>query len=117
MALTVSTAAFVSANAFVAGILDNAVTPRLYTQNAFSGGSTTAPPTSATPGVQPGLTGLPQVQAVQLITAGDGVNNQQVGQVKLTLAPNAADVVNASSPQILILSPNALVVVASTSTG
>ena len=119
MALTVSTAAFVSANAFVAGILDNGVTPRLYTANAFSGGSTPAPPTSATPGVPANspMVGLPQVQSVALITAGDGVQNVQVGQVRLTLVPNAADTLLASSPLELVLSPNALVIVASTSTG
>jgi hypothetical protein len=33
MSLSVSPAAFVAANSYVAGVLDNAVTPRLYSVN------------------------------------------------------------------------------------
>ena len=54
--------------------------------------------------------------SVALVTAADGVTDEAVGQVKLTLVPAAYDVVDASSPMDLVLSPNALVVIASTST-
>jgi len=117
MSLSVSTAAFVTAGDYIAGVLDNAVTPRLYSVNSFSGATTTTPPTSATTGVNPEFTGFPTVGTVQLVAAGDGVNDEQLGYVKLTLVPNASDVANASSPMQLVLSPNALVIVASTSTG
>lgn len=117
MSLSVSPAAFVSDNAYIAGVLDYLVPPRLYTVNSWTGGSTTAPPTGATPEVNPMFGAFPQVASVSLVAAGDGVNNQQVGWVKLNLAPAAGDVVSSSSPDQLVLSPNALVIVASTATG
>jgi hypothetical protein len=47
------------------------------------------------------------------VTALDGTSNtQEIGYVKITLTPNAADVVNASSPMTVVVSPNALVLTA-----
>lgn len=118
MSLSVSQAAFVAANANVVAIVDGPTTSKLFSVvNSWAGGSTTAPPTSATTSVAPGLTAYPTVASVALVAAGDGVNNEQVGQVKLTLAPAAGDVVDASSPMTYTVSPNALVIVASTPTG
>ena len=114
MSLSVAAAAFVAADDYVAGVLDSDVFPsRLFTQNTYSGGSLTEPPTSAAAGVNPSITAFPQVQSVSLVTAADAINDVAVGQVKLTLVPAAYDVVDASSPMDLVLSPNALVVIAS----
>jgi len=117
MSLSVTPAASVATNDYVGGVLDSDVFPsRLFTQNTYSGGSLTEPPTSATPGVSPIIGTLPQVASVTPVTIGDGVNDVQVGQVRLLLQPYD-DAVDASSPMELVLSPNALVIVASTATG
>ena len=50
MSLSVTPAASVATNDYVGGVLDSDVFPsRLFTQNTYSGGSLTEPPTSATP--------------------------------------------------------------------
>lgn len=112
-------AAFVSPGSFVAGVIDTVATSRLFTVNSYTGATSTTAPTAATAGVPAAEAGLPTVQSVSMITAYDGVagNVQQVGFVRLTLGPNAADTVNASSPMQLVLSPSALVLTATTSAG
>jgi hypothetical protein len=116
MSVSVSTAAFVSNGDYIAGVLDNATTSKLYSVNSWT--YTSGNPATATPGVPSGMVGFPAVSSVTLVTANDATSdNNEVGYIKLTLSPAAGDVVNASSPMELVLSPNALVVVASTSIG
>jgi hypothetical protein len=104
--------AAVSTSDYVAGILDGPSRSVLFTNNqyAFTSGAVSG----SNPIVPPnGEAALPTVTAVNPVIVDDSVNGYQVGMVKLTLSPNSSDVVNASSPQIFEVSPNALVVVSS----
>jgi hypothetical protein len=58
-----------------------------------------------------GTTGIPQLQSLTAVSASDGTNTE-MGQLKVTLAPNAADVVNASSPMVYTYSPSAIAITA-----
>ncbi len=69
-------------------------------------------------GIPTGVVGLPQLQTLTAVEATDPLSgNITVGQFKVVLAPNSADVVNASSPMDFTYSSNAYAITASTSTG
>lgn len=57
---------------------------------------------------------LPQLQALSAVSNSDGTNTE-LGMLLATLAPDPADVVNASSPQVFRFSPNAIAITATTS--
>lgn len=117
--------AVVSGTAYVVGILDTALGPKNYTQVATSGTLTNNTEPTLIPAIVPGIGGLPTISAVSVVLASDGngggVNGGSSdnsgallpGYVKLTLSPNAADVVNASSPMQVTVSPNAYIILSS----
>lgn len=118
MALSVTPVANLAAGQFIAGILDSqgATMSRLFSYTPYTGSPPVAGGAQA-PTVPPnGITGFPTVAATPILITAPDASAGNVGMVQVTLAPNASDVVNASSPQVLRTSPQALAIVASTST-
>lgn len=109
----------------VAGILDTPVTSKNFTQAGFSSAPTDATTPAYIPVVQSGAGALPTLADFTIVSASDGgsggVNGggslnfgaPMTGYVKLTLAPSAGDVVNASSPMQYTVSPNAYILLSS----
>jgi hypothetical protein len=95
---------------YVAGVIDGPTSSRLFTVNQYT--VTSGAVSASNPAVPlNGEAALPTLTAVNPVLAPDGSSN--VGLVKLTLTPNTSDVVNPSSPLILQVSPDALVIVSS----
>jgi hypothetical protein len=100
-----------------AGILDNATTSRLFTVNSWSGQTSSSGPTSGTPVVNPVSGALPTVSEVSPHEIGeDGDGDVTIGGVEISLVWANEDP-NGTSPMNYLLSPNALVITATTSTG
>jgi hypothetical protein len=54
---------------------------------------------------------LPQLSTLTAVTATDPVSgNVEVGQLKVTLTPDAADTINASSPMTYVFTANAMAI-------
>jgi hypothetical protein len=123
MALTLSVtpvANVTPGSQYVAGWVDPVITGKLFTSTPYTGTGVGTVPTAGTPVPATGLSGLPGIASLTPVFAADGGGIQnsndngdaQVGYFRLNLSPAAGDVVNASSPQQIILSPNALVITA-----
>lgn len=122
ISLTVKPAASVATTDFVYGVLDPVGRTVIFGKTTYPDGSTDAIGTPTLGVDTNGATALPAVGSVVVTSASDGgtagpsgpvqslnSGDLQVGIVTITLAPAAGDVVNASSPQVLHLSPQALV--------
>jgi hypothetical protein len=110
MSLSVVPVANLTSGQYLAGILDNATTSKLWSVTPYSSaaaGDAEAP--------APGdCVKFPTVEEVEVDAAPDGTGN--VGLVTIVYAPNAEDDVD-NGPWVLQTSPNALAIVSSSSSG
>lgn len=112
MSLSVVPVANLTNGQYLVGVLDNATTGKLWSYTPYSSaaiGDASAPTVPSN-----GMTKFPTIDEVEVDAAPDGTAN--VGLVTVTWIPNAADTVD-MGPWVLYTGPNALAIVASTSTG
>jgi hypothetical protein len=111
MSLTVVPVANLTEGQYLAGILDNATTSKLWSVTPYSSaalGDAEAPTVPAT------MPAFPAVDEVQLDEAPDGTAN--VGLITVSIAPSQEDTIH-PGPYTFEVGPDALAVVASTATG
>lgn len=113
MSLSVVPVANLTNGDYLAGILDSATTSKLWTYTPYSSAAVGDAEAPALPEDSPRV-GFFTVDTVEVDAAPDGTAN--VGLVTITWVPNAADTVD-PGPCAIVTGPNALAIVASTSTG
>lgn len=118
ISLSATPAAAVTTSEFVFAILDPIGRNYVFGATTWSGASSSSigTPALAVPSAAAGAA-LPAVASVSVVSAGPDANgNLDAGIVTITLTPPAGDTVNASSPQVFHLSPNAIVLTNGTAT-
>lgn len=103
---------------FIVAIVDGPITSKMYSGVSYTVASTLPAlgSTNYTLGLAPGLTGFPKLNTLTAVSASDGTNTE-LGFLKVTLTPDAGDVINASSPMTDVFTGNAIAVTASSATG
>jgi hypothetical protein len=112
MSLSVVPVANLTNGQYLAGILDNATTSKLWSVTPYSSAAVGDAEAPTVP--NDGIVGFPTVDEVEVDKAPDGTAN--VGLVTVSWLPNGDDVID-PGPCTFQTGPNALAIVASTSTG
>jgi hypothetical protein len=111
MSLSVIPVANLTAGQHLAAIVDNATTSKLWSVTPYS---SAAPGDAEAPTVPTDIPAFPTVDAVELDEAPDGTSN--VGLIAVSITPSQEDTTQ-PGPYSFEVGPNALAIVASTSTG
>jgi hypothetical protein len=112
MSLTVVPVANLTNGQYLVGILDNATTSKLWSMTPYSSAALGDAEAPTIP--DNGMIGFPTVDEVEIDPAPDGTAN--VGIVTITWESNVTSLAS-PGPYVIETGPNALAIVASTSTG
>jgi hypothetical protein len=111
MSLSVVAVANLAIGQYLAGILDDATTSKLWSVTPYS---SAALGDAEAPTAPSNIGGFPTVEEVEIDAAPDGTHS--VGLIFVSWMPNAADEVD-TGPCVVQTGPNALAIVASSSSG